>query len=136
MREWSPLSQAVKARCPEGEQALLSNVYGGGKKYIASFADLIFEALEAEDPLAEEILARNMKVAAQVIEAAGRRFPEKECQIPVVLAGGLTNQPIVLTYLQKSLQDPERFRLQILQAEPVYGAVSMARKMWAQRAAK
>jgi len=130
MQPWSPLSNAVRERYPEGEQALLTEIYRGGKKFIASFASLVFDALEQGDPLAEEILRRNMDAAAQVIQVLGRHFPERCYPIPVVLAGGLTNQPLVPTFLQDTLGEAERFSLQILKTEPVYGAVSLAYKLW------
>ena len=130
---WSPLSEAVKAACPEGEQDLLSKIYDGGKKYIASFAPLVFEALELGDPLAEEILNRNMAAAARVVETVGRRFPQNIDPIPVVLAGGLTAQPKVLSCLRAFLREPQRYQLKILETEPVYGAVSMAYKLWKEK---
>ncbi len=131
MQPWSPLSDAVRERYPEGEQALLAEIYRGGKKFIASFASLVFDALEQGDPLADEILHRNMEAAAQVIRAIGKRFPERCYPIPVVLAGGLTSQPLVYTALQEALGEQEKFSLRILNTEPVYGAVSLAYKLWA-----
>lgn len=133
MEPWSPLSEAVKKACPEGEHALISKIYDGGKKYIASFAPLLFKALESEDSLAEEILNRNMAAAARVIETVGSRFPLNIDHIPVVLAGGLTEQPKVLSCLQASLREPQRYQLKILKTEPVYGAVSMAYKLWKEK---
>lgn len=133
MEPWSPLSEAVKAACPEGEQALLSKIYDGGKKYIAAFAPLVFEALESGDPLAEEILNRNMAAAARIVETVGGRFPQGSDPIPVVLAGGLTAQPKVLSCLQAALREPQRYQLKILETEPVYGAVSMAYKLWKEK---
>lgn len=131
IQSWSPLSEAVRERYPEGEQALLSEIYRGGKKFIASFASLVFDAIAQGDSLAEEVLRRNMDAAAQVIQVLGRRFPERCYPIPVVLAGGLTNQPLVLTALQDALGETEKFSLQILKTEPVHGAVSLAYKLWA-----
>lgn len=133
MAPWSPLSEAVKERCPEGHQNLLSRIYEGGKKYIASFAPLVFEALEASDPLAEAILQRNMSAAARVIETVGKRFPQSADPIPVVLAGGLTAQPRILSALQEALQEPWRYCLKILDQEPVFGALGQAYKLWEQK---
>ena len=131
IQAWSPLSEAVKEKYPEGEQALLTEIYQGGKKFVASFASLVFDAIAQGDPLAEEILRRNMDAAAETVRVLGRRFPERCYPIPVVLAGGLTNQPLVLSALQEALGNDEKFSLQILKTEPVHGAVSLAYKLWA-----
>lgn len=66
-QSWGPLSEAIRERYPEGEQALLTEIYRGGKKFIASFASLVFDAVAQGDPLADEILKQNMDAAAQII---------------------------------------------------------------------
>lgn len=130
---WSPLSEAVRELYPQGHQALLPEIYSGGKKFIASFARLVFEAAQKGDSMAEAILRRNMEAAARIVEAAGTRFEGRTQAIPVILSGGLTNQPVVMEYLKEALREPQRYELRILDKEPVYGALDLAKRLFAEQ---
>ena len=121
------LTEKIEAIYPSDTQQLMSYLYRDGKKAIASFAPAVFAALEREDATAKRILERNMKVAAHIVETAAREFTEK--RIPVILAGGLTNQTCVLECLKNNLSNPERFEIRKLQIAPVEGAVILAREL-------
>ncbi len=108
-------------------QAFLSELYEGGKKKIASYARVVYDAARQHDPVAVEILNRNMKFAAEVLETAAASVPGEK--ISVVLAGGLTAESDTLLYLQKHLKNAERYNLQILAIEPVQGALLLAKKI-------
>ncbi len=108
-------------------QAHLSELYAGGKKKIASYARVVFDAARQGDRVAMDILSRNMKFAAGVLEAAAATVPS-ECT-PIVLAGGLLSEPDTLVYLQRHLQKPERYNLRVLDVEPVQGALLLAKRI-------
>ena len=97
-------------------------------KAVASFAPAIYKALERGDETAKRILERNMKVAANVAETARKRFPDKKV-VPLVISGGLTENPETLAYFRAALKDPDEFDIKILDRAPVYGALELAMKI-------
>lgn len=112
-------------------RTLMSRLYEGGKKVIASYADIVFEEAEKGDAAACSILRRNMKEAARVLRAAKSHFTENEYPVPVILAGGLTEQPLLLPYLREALGDAEKgLELKILNVTPVEGAIQKAKYIW------
>lgn len=122
------ITAGVTERCPDtAPEQLLSQLYDGGKKKIASFAPVAIAAAEQGDVVAMQILKRNMAVAAHLVETAAAKLEQP--RVPVVLAGGLTAQPIIVELLRESLRDPARIQLEILQEEPVQGAVLLAREL-------
>jgi len=122
------ITEEINALCPGGPQALIGRIYNDSKKTIASFAPVAFKLAAAGDRVAIDILKRNMSVAAHFIDTAAKLF--KTEPIPVVLAGGLTEQPLLPQYLKDSLPNPSRYNIEILRCSPVLGAVSLARKLW------
>ena len=110
---------------------LLGGFYKGGKRKIASYAPLVFEAADAGDRIAEEIITRNVGVAAGLLDAAAEQFPNG-AEIPVVIAGGVTKEQTLLPRLNSQLTD-KRLRVQILDTEPVDGAVLLARRIYPPR---
>ncbi len=108
-------------------QALLGELYAGGKRTIAKYNRAVYAAAKESDPVAISILRRNMRFAANIIETAAA--PLEEEKITVILAGGLTEEEDTLKYLKKELSKPERFDLQILSCRPVMGAVRMAKSL-------
>ncbi len=123
----SLLTDMIRADHPEA-QPLLGTLYDGGKKVIASYSRYVFRAAEARDGTAHTILQRNMEFAARVVSRAGAYFPSAQKQIPVILAGGITAQPMALTCLRQALE-PERFALRTLPCAPVRGALLAARRL-------
>ena len=66
-------------------------LYASGKDYIASFAPVVFEAYEKGDKKAKEILERNAKQLAFLINTANQKY---DCGDTVILSGGIiSNQP-------------------------------------------
>jgi len=122
------LTDSIANQFPDGAQAVLLQVYKGGKKWIASLAPLVFQAAQNGDAAADAILRRNMAVAAGIVETAGTYFPEGK--VRVVVAGGVTEQPVAIEYLRSTLRDPHRYQISVLDVEPVEGAVTLARKLW------
>ncbi len=109
-------------------QQLLFRIYDEGKKFIASFSGYVYEAAQKGDDVANEIIMLNMKNAAFFVLANAEKLALKK--IPLVLAGGLTKEPLTLEYLCKALGSTYDFDIRILDREPVYGAVALAKKIY------
>jgi len=121
------LSSLLEKRLGESAEDHLAEFYRRGKRYIAEFASLAFEASDLGDAVALCILEKNMAFAAQKIETAMREFTDADqTQIPVVFAGGLTKRrDILFPMLEKYLTD-NRSYLTVMQGEPIDGAVKHA----------
>lgn len=87
----------------------LAEIYAGGKRKIASFAPVVFEAAKEGDPHAVEILERNAAVLAQEIEDGAALLGEQNPE--VILIGGLCKQEdLLLPLIQKYLKIDCRLR--------------------------
>jgi len=105
----------------------ISKIYIGGKREIASFAPLVFEAYEKGDEVANEILENNFKQIATLVEDASRFFTNEE-KINVVFVGGLAKKSdIVLPIIRKHFTNNERFDLSVYTKPTVNGALVLAR---------
>ncbi len=121
----SPLTEEVECIADGDATAIMTYVYGEGKRAVASFAPAVFAAAERRDALAIAIIERNMREAAEIAEAALARFPKGE-RVPLVLAGGLTSRAITLKLFREALTNPDAFDLKVLDREPVMGALELA----------
>ena len=110
-----------------GALKLLPYVYKEGKRAVASFAPAAFAASARGDAVACAILERNIGVAADLIRRAADTLGT-EC-VRVVLAGGLTKEKQMMDGLRATLGDDRKYRLEILQCDPVQGALMLARKL-------
>ncbi len=116
------LNALFKDRIGESVEQHLKSFYNGGKRYIASFADLVFEAVKSNDKVAENIIKNNMKYVSDRIAVAAKEFDDR--QIPVYIAGGLSNRKdILFPLLQQNLSNTA---LIALEEEPVDGAINKA----------
>lgn len=121
------ISKLIEERVGESAKDHLDSFYKEGKKYIASFSEILFKAYKENDKVAEEILKKNMKFAAEEITAAGN-FVNKD-KVYVSVAGGIVQQsdiifPMIYEYLPKN-----RFVLEKCSQEPIFGAVLKAEKL-------
>lgn len=112
-------------------QQLLFRVYHEGKKFIASFAHYVYEAAEKGDEEAKKIIRRNMENAAIFVLANAKKLTQK--RIPLVLAGGLTREPLTISYLKDALGSKYDFDIKLLNSEPVYGAAALAKKLYEEK---
>ncbi len=119
--------ELIKREYPDPQQ-LLGELYGGGKKAVAAYAHFVYDAARENDSAAMEILQRNMKFAANVIETAAAALTEP--RVKVVLAGGLTKERMTFELLLKELSDPEKYELCVLNIEPVQGALMLAKELY------
>lgn len=105
----------------------VSEFYRGGKRLIAGYAPLVFEAYRLGDHAAQEILRKNMQSIAQLIEGAAMRLPHLE-EIPVVLCGGLTrDHDILIPLLTEALKEADKtYTLRLCDRSMARGALIMA----------
>lgn len=113
--------------------AHLAKFYQGGKRYIAEFADLVFQAATLGDSIASSILEKNASFAASKINTALRELNADSTAhcIPVVFAGGISKQHAVLFPLIRKHITAD-CRLMHLEHEPVDGAVLKAKMLFAE----
>lgn len=93
-----------KLEMPVGDG--VGEIYRRGKPFIASFAPLAFEGLRLGDWAAREILERNVRELARLLNAVGNRFPGGERPVRTGLAGGLFQEfswmePVLLPLLDR-----------------------------------
>ncbi len=79
----------------------IGHIYAGGQTYIASFAPLVFDACQAGDAVAQDILCRHFSRIGQLIDSA---FSQYACGQTVILAGGLMQRKeLILPCLANAL---------------------------------
>lgn len=107
----------------------LSEFYSGGKKYIASFAPLIFEAIKHSDDTAKSILEKNMRGIAELILSASRDIHDDI--IKVRLCGGITkHEEVIIPLIKDALGEGlNRFDITICKEPQVNGALLLARNV-------
>ncbi len=104
-----------------------SEFYEKGKRYIASFSHIVFDAYDKGDKVAENILRANMAEIANLIDSALADFEKSEMPVKVVAVGGLTKRSDVLfKFINENLKDKSAVELSVYPYEPVIGAVRRA----------
>lgn len=103
-------------------QKLLTSLYSGGKKEIASYSMLVFEEAKKGDKICIGIIERNIKVVAELIKSAARHIGSP-CKC--IIAGGLTDNVISrLNELLGGVVTAEK-----LGVKPVMGALNLAKEI-------
>ena len=108
--------------------AALGSFYQGGKRLIASYAPLIFEAYNKGDKVARDVLYRNINAIAKIIFGAAKHLPSGE-DIKVALCGGITkNKDVILPILEECLKQDKKNRYIVTVCDkPIsYGALILA----------
>ena len=101
----------------------LGTLYKGGKSMIASFAPLVFRGAEYEDYVAKDIIARNEKYIAEVLNGLVQRYALKK----ISLAGGLFKNQAFVYGVKERVCGEIDFCVPAL--PPVCGAVRRAAKI-------
>ena len=101
----------------------LTDFYTGGKRSVADFAPMVFEAYDRGDAAAAKILEANAAVVADQINF-GMTMLNNECP-EAVLVGGLTKKADVLLPMIKENLNGE-CRLTAFTGSPVLGALRLA----------
>ena len=126
--EKTRLTELLEKRLGESAEKHLAKFYQGGKRYIASFADLVFEAAKNGDKVASEILENNMKFVAHRINTAAEVLKNKT-DLPVLFSGGISSKTDVLFPLIEKHLTGNCF-LNRFENEPVDGALRRAKKIF------
>ena len=104
------------------EQAI-AEIYQKRKAFIASFANVVFTAYEAGDSYAEQIIRRNVKEVAELIQTGLQKTQSRS----VAICGGLCRYSDILSiYLQEELGDC--CQIAFVNKPIVDGAISLAYK--------
>ncbi len=125
------LSELLTARLGETAETHLAEFYRGGKKYIASFASLVFEAASLGDTVALEILNKNASFAAEKIRTGIKALcrHSQDGDVPVLFSGGISEKRDVLfPLIEKHLSDVSH-RLIKIKGEPIDGAIRRAEQI-------
>ncbi|MBO5755617.1 MAG: XRE family transcriptional regulator [Clostridia bacterium] len=99
----------------------LGAIYGGGKPFIASLADVVFRAYEAGDPRAEAIVEESAQALGKLLNLGVSRYGVK----PVAIASGGVfghHGDVMLSHVKKHT----RVTVEMGTLPPVYGACRMA----------
>jgi len=123
------LSELIEQKTECLPEALVGQIYKGGKTFVASFAPLVTEAFLRGDTTADEILERNASCVVRMIMGARRHFNTEDGSIPVVLCGGLSRDTEYVSRIKRMLQKETQLCVEILNGEPVLGAAMLARKL-------
>ena len=115
----SPLCSLLLERLGSSAHDALSSVYAGGKTYIASFAPLVFDALEQGDASALRIIERNVDALALRVSLAISTCGHLE---ELVCGGGLFGSPVFFDLLSRKFDIP----LLLPDVPPVVGACRRA----------
>ena len=129
------LSGLLEETLGETAENHLAEFYRGGKSYIAEFAELVFQAAEKNDPVAIEILEKNLSFVARRIDTAVNmlNFDSEGAEIPVFFSGGISKKSnIIFPIIEKHLQN-RSCALKRLTEEPVTGAVNRAKQIHQQK---
>lgn len=127
------LTDLFTKRLGETAGAHLTKFYQGGKRYIAEFADIVFQAAASNDAISNEILEKNASFAAEKINAALKALNADTPveNIPILVAGGISKQHQVLLPLIQAHISAD-CTLIPLEREPVDGAILKAQKLFAE----
>ena len=93
-----PVCKLLVARLGCSAHEAIGTFYEKGKAYIASFAPLVFEALDMGDEFARKIVEDNAQAVADRISLAQKTWGEIE---QIVCAGGLFSAPAFFEELSK-----------------------------------
>lgn len=127
LEEETLITKEIEKRSDYNKDGFLSDVYKGGKRYIASFSKEVFTALSRGDKIAKAIVEDNMKIISELIDKIASTMKR---DIKIVFAGGITNNEYAMYYLFNDLGVKNKYRVEVLTKTPmVDGAIKLARKL-------
>ena len=117
------IDQLIQQQLGKPIPLAISDLYQNGKAHIASLAHVVFTAYENGDSYAREIIARNMKEVAVLIDAGTKITGNRK----VAICGGLCHYGAVLqTFLEEELG--QGWEIEFITDPIVEGAISLAYK--------
>lgn len=105
----------------------IPSLYAGGKRLVASFAPLVFEAARNGDPTALLIVERNAACLARIVATAHAHLRDKSA--PAVICGGIAHQKDLITPIIKQ-HLPVDLDVVFSDTPMVNGAVAYARRKY------
>ena len=126
------LSSLLEEHLGESAEAHLTKFYKGGKRYIAEFAEFAFKGYGKNDPVAIEILEKDMSFVANKIDTALSALTDSSTSesVPVLFSGGISNRSDILFPLIKKHMKRNNCTLSQIKNEPVDGALRRAKKIF------
>lgn len=120
------LTSLIEEKCGKTAIDLISEIYDGGKAYIASFASLAFEGVAKDDGVSISIIEKNAYHIYEYLASAAKQLPEG---FTAVFGGGICTHysKIWFDSIRKYLNFDVNFRLATM--PPVFGAVVEALKL-------
>ena len=112
------LTQLVNDKLGRSVRSSIGYLYSDGKRTIASFAPVVFQAAEQGDEIALDIVRRGADELALLITTGGRLIGKAPYR--VALVGGLWNAPLYQSAVRARLN--EDYILTRLTAPPVLGS--------------
>lgn len=108
--ERTVLSEAVFLRTGEDMRKHLKTVYKKGKAYVASFAPLVFEALEKDDVVAKRIMRKCASGFEKLALGVYKAWGKEKCKI--TLFGGLVNRfDVIESFLSEEIKNKITFEI-------------------------
>ncbi len=104
----------------------LSHFYEGGKREIASYSPLVYEAYRKGDKVAEGIARRNAECVARLIESTPRTDKSEKIQRVVLMGGQTRDADIIIPLINSYLKKPFEYELTVNKKQQVYGALLLA----------
>lgn len=109
----------------------LTEIYEGGKAFIASFAPCVIACAEEGDRVASEILFRQALYLAECLEAAYNWRGEWDTPLEAVLGGGIFHaKSDLIPMIKQNITVP--VNLTVASVPPVFGAVWEAVRIWSE----
>lgn len=123
------LTELVSEKIGKHPSLALSDIYAGGKPFVASFAPCVIAAAKANDPVAVAIIERNMGCLAEYLQAASTFFGLGEVFKAVMSGGILMNHPYCVESLEQ-ICGARGVAAHLIRAskDPVRGALAIAMK--------
>ena len=100
-----------------------------GRDAVAAFAPFVFEAVDAGDPAAKQILSRNMARVATLVRAARAAHPAAAAG-PLVLGGGLCARADLIGPALSAEIGPDAPKFLFPDRPPVFGALRRASRLF------
>ena len=104
----------------------LSHFYEGGKREIASYSPLVYEAYRKGDKVAIAIAERNAECVARLIESTPSTSRTSSTKKVVLMGGQLRDADIIIPLINKYLKRPLDYELTVNKRPQVYGALLLA----------
>lgn len=118
--ETTLLCDIMKTRIGKDVIDSISEIYDGGKTYIASFAECVFEGYIRKDWICKRIIEKNAFYIAEMLNAAGNYLKKPFCAI---MNGGINTSFTEIWFENIKKYIPDSIELKLASNVPVCGAL-------------